>query len=285
MLKKLARKLIKNRSYKIGSYKIQIPTSSKLPKNQKAHPLYDRFLPVLAKNLRAEGVIIDVGANVGDTLAAMIGQGDNSFVCIEPSDFFYKYLKKNTQNLNLKTAQSVKLVQTLVGVGNFSGALQHNGSTANVVLDDQSSQSNLKYARLDDIIPSDANVILLKSDVDGFDFDVIQSAERILSESEPVLFFENQIDAEFQYAGFDNLYDFLQKLGYKNIYIFDNFGNIVVENSDYHTLRNINAYLYTMKKYHTTRTFAYTDILAAPDKRLPIVNRAVDDYKRNWIRK
>jgi FkbM family methyltransferase len=280
MFKKLAHKLIRNRTYRINKYEIQIPASSKLPKYQKMHPLYDRFLPVLAKNLHTEGIIIDVGANVGDTLVSMIQQCDNPFVCIEPADSFYKYLQANTRRLNLVNTEHIKLVQKLIGMGNFSGILQEHRGTANIIHDDNNS---LEYTKLDNIIPIDSNVILLKSDVDGFDFDVIQSAEKILSKSEPILFFENQIDADFQYEGFNNLYDFLQKRDYRNICIFDNLGNIIVENSDYHTLRNINAYLYSMKKYHTTMTFAYTDVLVATDKRLSIINRAIEDYKKNWI--
>jgi hypothetical protein len=73
-------------------------------------------------------------------------------------------------------------------------------------------------------------------------------------------------------------------VGYCNLYIFDNFGNLVVEKSNYHTLKNINAYLYSMKKYHATRTFYYTDILAATNKHLLIVENAIEDYKENWIK-
>jgi hypothetical protein len=42
--------------YRIGKYSIQIPTTSTLPVNQKAFPLYDRFLPALAKNIKDKGL-------------------------------------------------------------------------------------------------------------------------------------------------------------------------------------------------------------------------------------
>jgi hypothetical protein len=141
----------------------------------------------------------------------------------------------------------------------------------------------MEYKKLDDILPDIDTVVLLKSDVDGFDFDVIESAEKILAASEPILFFENQIDNDIQYQGFDRLYDFLEQKGYNTVYIFDNFGNIIVEKSNYHILRNINRYVYSMAKYNTTRTIYYTDVLAVTDKRLSTVEQAMDDYKRNWI--
>jgi hypothetical protein len=94
------------------------------------------------------------------------------------------------------------------------------------------------------------------------------------------LFFENQIDNDFQYAKFDKLYDFLQERDYCNLYVFDNFGNLMIEKASYHTLRSINAYLYSMRKYHTTRTFHYTDILVVTNKHLSIVGNAIEDYKK-----
>jgi FkbM family methyltransferase len=207
--------------YYISSYKIKIPSSSKLPDYQRLYPLYDRFLPVLAKNLNMDGIIVDVGANVGDTLIAMMQRCDNNFVCIEPSNFFFRYLEENVQRLSTGDKKRVQLIQALVGSGSFSGVLQKQQGTAKVILDMNSKDSScaglpatcepniLKYNNLDGLIQSHSDVILLKSDVDGYDFDVIASAKRILLESEPILFFENQIDNDFQYVEFNKFYDFL----------------------------------------------------------------------------
>ncbi|KAA6350176.1 hypothetical protein EZS27_002442 [termite gut metagenome] len=194
-------------------------------------------------------------------------------------------MEENTKSLKKRKDKiQIKLIKELVGTGTFGGKLEEiQGTTA--ALHFNKEDQNSSHKPLDSIVEDISNIILLKSDVDGFDFDVIKSAERILSLSEPILFFENQIDNDFQYKEFDKLYDFLEERGYHNIYIFDNFGNIVVERSDYYTLRNINNYLYTMLKYHTTRTFYYTDILAATDKRLSVVTKAIEDYKRNYIEK
>ncbi|GHV66549.1 hypothetical protein FACS1894199_10210 [Bacteroidia bacterium] len=282
--------LKKNTTYQIGIHKIQIPSSARLPIYQKLHPLYDRFLPVLAKNLNTDGTIIDVGANVGDSLAAMIQQCNNSFICIEPSNFFFEYLEKNVQNLKSENTNPIKLFKSLVGTKTFEGKLKDvRGSTASLVVSEhEKNRDGVQYStikKLDDIVQNHKDVILLKCDVDGFDFDVIESAKNILSASEPILFFENQIDNDFQYQGFNKLYDFLAERGYHNLYIFDNFGNIVVEKADYHTLKNFNAYLYSMTKYHATRTFCYTDILVSTDKNTSIIARAIEDYKSNWVKR
>jgi FkbM family methyltransferase len=284
LLRLLKTLIFKSTTYQIGKYTIQIPTTATLPIYQKTFPLYDRFLPVLANNLDSKGIIIDVGANVGDTLVGMIQQCENTFICIEPSNLFFKYLKKNTQRLNAKDAERVELVQKLVGTGDFSGELHESGSTAHIVYSQEMIPGEVTHIRLDDVVQNHDNIILIKSDVDGFDFDVIKSADKILLESEPVLFFENDIEYDFQREEFDKLYDFLQSRGYHHIYIFDNFGNIIIEKSDYHTLKNINEYLYSMIKYNKTRTFYYTDILIATDKRLLTVKKAVENYKEYWIK-
>jgi FkbM family methyltransferase len=265
-----------------------MPASATLPLFQKMFPLYDKFLPVLANNLNSKEIVIDVGANVGDTLIAMIQHCENLFICVEPSDFFFKYLKKNTLNLNPKDAKRVELRQNLVGTGKFLGKLNEDGATAHVVYDCKQNLTggvNPNTVKLDDLVMHHDNIILLKSDVDGFDFDVIRSANKILTESEPILFFENDIAQKFQQEEFDKLYDFLQEKNYRHVYIFDNFGNIIVQKSDYHTLKNLNEYLFSMVNYNMTRTFYYTDVLVATDKRVAVVENAVADYKKCYLNK
>ena len=267
--------------YNIGDCQIVIPSSSNLPRNQKKHLLYDRFLPVIATHL-TQGTVIDVGANIGDTMVSMVQNCSNSFICIEPSDMFFNYLEKNVNRIPKKEGQQIKLIKEAIGCGYLSGTLIGDGSTAHLEITNNEIQS--KHVPLDAIITEHSDIVLIKSDVDGFDFDVIQSAEKILIQSEPVLFWENEISNDFQYEEYSKLYAFLEKKGYSNLYIFDNFGNLLIEKSDYKTLKDINTYLYNMIKYNATRTFFYTDILVSTGKRKSIVEKAVNDYKNNYIK-
>ncbi|UEG50420.1 FkbM family methyltransferase [Ferruginibacter lapsinanis] len=270
--------------YKIGKYEIDIPPNFALPAIQKAHRLYDRFLPVLAKNLSHDKLIIDVGANIGDTTISMLQNCTNPIVCFEPSDIFFDYLKRNLNKLSPTDAGRVDTFKQLVGTGNLSGGLNHHAAgTATLQLSE--SQTTITHIPLDKLIDDSSNVILLKVDTDGFDFDVIKSAEKILSNSEPILFWENEISEDFQYEGFETLYTLLIKKGYKYIYIFDNFGNLMVEESTFEVLKDINAYVYSMKKNNCTRTIYYTDILAVTEKNHSFVKNAILEYKKAWINK
>jgi hypothetical protein len=53
---------------KFEEYSIELTPDHLLPTYQKNHPKYDRFLPVLVAHLEKGCVIVDVGANVGDSV-------------------------------------------------------------------------------------------------------------------------------------------------------------------------------------------------------------------------
>lgn len=270
--------------YEIGKYEIEIPPNFALPSFQKNIKLYDRFLPVLAKKLTSNKIIIDVGANIGDTAVAIVQHCKNPIICIEPSDVFFPYLENNIKKLTPDDFNRVKTFKKLVGTGLLSGELYHSvGGTASVKIAE--NLNTITHIALDKLIENSSDVLLLKVDTDGFDFDVIKSAEKILSDSEPILFWENEISEDFQNKGFDELYSLLTNKGYKYIYIFDNFGNLISEESDFETLKSINSYMYSMTKYGCTRTFYYTDILAVTEKNYLIAKNAINEYKTELINK
>ena len=268
--------------YQIGKYTISIPPKFALPLFQKHIKLYDRFLPVLAKNLPADKIIIDVGANIGDTTIALLQHCTNPIICFEPSNIFFPYLEKNLKNLDPIDSERVTTFKNLVGTGLLSGELEHNAAgTANIKVSE-----NLKlptHSTLDSKIADSSNVVLIKVDTDGFDFDVIQSAEKICAESEPLLFWENLLNDEIQLEGFPKLYTWLEARNYKYVYIFDNFGNLITEEIGYNTLRNLNTYLHSMNANGCTRTFSYVDVLASTEKYQSIARKAIDEYKQSWI--
>jgi FkbM family methyltransferase len=206
--------------YEIGKYEIEIPPNFALPMYQNNNKLYDRFLPVLAKKLTCnKSIIIDVGANIGDTAIAVLQHCTNPIICIEPSDVFFPYLEKNLKKLTLNDFNRVKTFKKLVGTGLFSGNISHsvNGTASVNIADSSVSTTYNTHTALDELIEDSSNILLLKVDTDGFDFDVIKSAEKILSDSEPILFWENQISEDFQNKGFDELYSLLTIKGYKYI--------------------------------------------------------------------
>lgn len=97
--------LFKNvtRNYKYKNFRILLPLYHMLPDHQKAHPKYDKLLPIISKYINQNEMIIDIGANVGDTLAAMVDENPNPiYLCIEPEDEFYSYLLRNADIIKKK---------------------------------------------------------------------------------------------------------------------------------------------------------------------------------------
>ena len=76
-----------------------MPAEHALPEYKKFHKNYDRFLPHLVKYFNsAKYTVVDIGANIGDSLAGMIEKNSKlNFICIEADNNFYDYLKKNLQ--------------------------------------------------------------------------------------------------------------------------------------------------------------------------------------------
>ncbi len=274
---------INNKKIQIDNKSLTVPLNHPLDSFMNQYKLYDRFLPILVSHLPKEGKIIDIGANVGDTLYATIDRCSNNIICVEAADDFYELLEININALNEGQRERVSALKRMVGTGRFTGTLeQTHGGTASLKVDEKTTQN---YFSLDFLIDDKSAVNLIKVDTDGFDFDVIESAKQICKESKPILFWENEISEDFQLNGFEQMYYNLLELGYDTLYIFDNFGNIIFENSNFETLKQLNTYIYSMKKYDCTRTIFYTDVLAVSDKHKGLVTNAIEDYKRSCILK
>lgn len=271
---------VKDQEYKIGDYCVFLPGNHQLPTFQVSFKLYDRFLPVLARFLMSEGSILDIGANVGDTAIALMQNCDNEIICIEPSDEYFKYLELNVEKTN--SSGQIKMIKEFVGTGELVGNLKSNGRGSAYLLLEESGEY-VKTQTLDNLYKSTSPVSLIKVDTDGFDFDVLLSGQLLLEKFRPILFWENEIRDEFQLNGYRRLYSFLKNMGYEYLYVFDNFGNLILEETDFDTLEKINAYLLSMNQFECTRTFYYVDVLAATTTDYETLERAVSHYKKEFI--
>ena len=67
--------------YRVGAVELELPLSHELPFYQHDHPRYDRQLGAIAAELG--GPVVDIGANVGDTAAAIRAESDVPILCVE----------------------------------------------------------------------------------------------------------------------------------------------------------------------------------------------------------
>jgi len=266
--------------HQYGEFFILLPADHLLPIYQRKHKLYDRFLPHIAKYLDPGSTIIDVGANCGDTLAAM-HQANKSlvYVCIEPDDFFFKFLQANARRIRGNSkGSSIKTIQSLIGKSVKNASLEGTGGTKKAIKG--SSGATLLSSTLDAILSANSihSVKLLKSDVDGYDYDVIDSAEEIIARDVPILFFECQFDHSFQKAGYEATIYRLALQGYDAWVIFDNFGEIILRTDSTAQIFQLFNYVWHQNVGRSTRTIHYFDVLAFAPKDHELVGRVVADY-------
>jgi FkbM family methyltransferase len=268
-------------SYGIGRVSIRLPNGHRLPEYQKKHKQYDRFLPHLVKEFNRGDIVIDVGANCGDTLAGMVSQNPNlHYICIEADGEFYSYLIRNTARIKeMFPDTSINLVHELISDGEVTVGLTGEGGTKH--RDETAKNGLTKATRLEDVVARLAitkNVRLIKSDVDGYDYDVVNSARRLLECEHLMIFFECQCFNIVQRDGFIQLLGNLFKLGFSDFRFFDNFGSFMVNTSESKLHRELIDYVMYQNEHRATRTIDYFDILASKPSDHRLLSRVVDEY-------
>jgi FkbM family methyltransferase len=265
--------------YRYGNFSIQLPPGHMLPAYQRGHPKYDRFLPHLAKHLSASDRVIDVGANVGDTLAAMYEANPKlRYICIEPDDLFFDQLLANIERIRQAgNIVDVRAIKALVGASVSASSLDGRDGTKHAVA---TENGKIASEPLDKLIGPDEgqSIRLLKTDVDGFDYDVINSASSIIENSRPYIFFELQNDNESQYAEYLKTLKKLESAGYTDWFIFDNFGSLMFKAPDIRAIEQIMSYVWNQNIGRSTRTVYYVDVLAVQKSDTGFIEEVLKSY-------
>lgn len=265
--------------YLCGSVSIWLPPGHGLPGYQAGHKQYDRFLPMLVRHIEA-GTVIDVGANVGDSLAAMVSANDRlHYLCVELDPAFFGLLQSNIERvLTAKAGAQIHAVNALAGKVVTNVALEGSAGTKHAVPGAGTHASR----SIDQIVGGLAlpEVRLLKSDVDGFDFDVLDSAQAVISSVQPLLYFECQCFNQDQLNAYQQTIENLAVGGYDDWSVFDNFGALVLRTADLPVLQQLIDYVWHQNNGASTRTIHYFDVLACTPQNKPVVDLALADYRQ-----
>ena len=266
-------------NYKYKKFSIKLPADHMLPIYKNLYPKYDRFLPHFAKYLGKNGTVVDVGANVGDTLAGMLEENSElDYLCIEADDNFYALLEDNIEkikkfNSNIK----VKTCKKFIGISFSNVILQGQNGSKHAV---ECEQGQIKSVALDFFIEDflSSEVTLLKSDVDGFDYDVINSSFETIRKYKPAIFFELQLDTAQQKINYKETIKSLENIGYCYWVIFDNFGEKILETENTTIVFQLMNYLWNQTNNRTRKSIYYFDILAVPKKHIDLTTEALKEY-------
>ena len=216
----------------IDDKKIISPPGHLLSLYESVYPKYDRFLPTVIGKIKENEVIIDIGANIGDTLFRLLNSNTNPYYyCIEADNLFFEYLQKNKKSLDINIQNKIILIKTLVG-DQLKGNLSETTTGTKSLI---KSDLGIKSKKLDDIIMEYKikNIKLIKVDVDGFDYNILFSAINELKINKPDIFFEYMPLDDLGKKNYLRLIEKLNEIGYSNWTMLDNYGTVIFENKSY----------------------------------------------------
>lgn len=142
-------------------------------------------LQFLNDYLKPGDVMVDVGANIGETvLTAAIRVGSRGRVLgIEPHPRTFRFLQ---DNVRLNGVANVDLVNRAVGA--VSGVVQFSDDRRDDMNRVGGGDIQVPVERLDSLVPADAAIALLKVDVEGYERFVFEGAPQVLTRTACVFF-------------------------------------------------------------------------------------------------
>ncbi len=200
--------------HRIGAVELELPLSHELPFYRRDHPRYDAQLGSIAAELA--GPVVDVGANVGDSAAAIRAESEVPILCVEGDPAFFALLERNARAIG-----GVELERALVE-GPERGRLERSAGTAHVVEGDEPLASK-PLAQILEEHPAFARPALIKLDTDGMDVPILLANLALLGRLRPVLFFEYDPHLGAEPEVFDRLHE----VGYATADWYENTGEHV----------------------------------------------------------
>lgn len=280
------------RHYEIDGFVLDMGKNHLLSDYQEDCPMFSRFIPYLgelAEEIRGEhGVIVDLGANVGDTVAALIKHTNAAVLCIEPTDEYYHLLNKNLFVMNAE--ERIRTIQAFIS--NKKKNYQSIVSGGGTAVQQESSQSTIPTFSLPEVfVQCDIaldQIALIKTSTSGNDAGAVLSLGDSLREMKPVFYIETDMSMTVDRAVLDSQLDaylqmdnYLAAHDYEVCFIFDNFGNLLCKGTP-ETLKDIHRYMYRMAMGKSNRTFYYIYILACrkelEEQCADAVRRYIEDY-------
>lgn len=284
-LRRYKKGLLPSRQVRIGRYTIVTTPNHPLPEYLRRFPLYDQFIPRLCRSL--QGTVIDIGANIGDTMAAILDSNPElQMICVEPDDQFFTILQRNRAAIDQHhRVRTFKAFVTRDG-GNFTIVKNERHSTGHLqqVSQADAAAGSVTFGQL--LAEFDvASPALVKSDTDGFDAPILASiAEHAQGHAacRPILFFEMQTYLQDQgfadpgrsarQADYLKAIEQLRDLGYRHFAALDNFGTPMLHSSDFNALHALQDYIQCSQLQNRHSPIFFLDVVLCQDQHLPVVS-------------
>jgi FkbM family methyltransferase len=216
-------------TFSLSAYNLNLLLSHELPFYRRHFPDYAANLgrvSFYARQKYPDLTMIDVGANIGDSVAIVRSYGDIPVLCLEGEPRFFRLLKENTHKL-----PAVEIEQTFIGApGDQISSIDANGGNAQVLLGQTPGLTSI--CTLGEALerhPRFSTAKLLKIDAEGFDCRIIASNAYLLKQTKPILFFEYYPKcAELIGQKAFPVFTMLSSSGYSMVLIYQNLGRYFI---------------------------------------------------------
>ncbi len=260
------RRQIKNDAPKreiVHGVEMILPPSHLLPSYVRANPHYDTLLPEFLQFLRVERstklLVVDVGANVGDTallVAAKLGADNVQFISLEADDQYIPLLKTNTAGLD------IEIICAIVGAVSKEEHLRliPTGTGTSVITAGADAKA---VVSLDDVLVN-RRPDVIKTDTDGYDIQVLRGASRCLRDVGPHVFVEYSPRHIRKYGREEptSLFASMSKMEYCTTIVYDFAGYPIC-------LVDLNSReLAMIAQYIDAKRGFYADLLISKDREL-----------------
>jgi FkbM family methyltransferase len=230
--KKILKLLIKPKPFKqvqVGNYSLIANSIHPVGDNLRHNKYYSRNLPRIAKYMESKYPtfgIIDIGANIGDTVALIRSADVKQHVySVEGEPTYLSLLNQNATQFN-----DLTVFETFLGenTDRLTGTTEVTDGTARL---NKNASAHIEVKKLDDLAKDNnlKNIKLLKIDTDGFDFKILRGGFQFIKEQTPVIFFEYDADyLEEQGENGTDIFNSLHELGYNAAIFYDNYGKMLL---------------------------------------------------------
>jgi len=226
----------------LDTLKIILPPDHNLSLYNNLYPEYDKFLCKVVVNLPQNSSVLDIGANVGDTVGRLIQSNNKlNYYCIEADNFFFDYLNLNVKNFKKIVSCKITSIKLLVGLDLQGELIGNNGTKSLLESKNNSNIKIIKSKKLDQIIIeyNIKNISLIKCDTDGYDYNIIFSGISYIKKNTPDIFFEYHYLNKSTQASYIEVINILFEIGYKKWTVISNYGEVLFNRINKEDLINL----------------------------------------------
>lgn len=177
----------------------------------------DEALRDLIRSLPDDACCVDVGANMGHILAAMVESApDGRHVAFEPVPQLAQDLRRRFPQVDVRE-QGVADVPGRTAFTVVPGKPSRSGisATLDLTVDAAVQEVEIEVTTLDEALKPDYRPTLIKIDVEGGELEVLQGARRVLREHRPILAVEHQYGKRADPERTLAIHDLLSELDYE----------------------------------------------------------------------